>query len=278
MLDDAARPFTARREARLDLRAVSHAPARGRWRTEAMRSHPTPRLLVVTRGQGRVTVAGLTSGYGPNNLVFVPAGTMYGLEVGPGVHAQIVSLPDALAGDWPAEPAHLRLRDVWSQKELSQILDQLEAELRSTRPGNMRAAHLHAGLLAIFFQRQLAARGTSDPRHDTSQARLVAAFTALVERHFHTPRGIADYASELGVTATHLTRCCNATCGRSAHALLADRILFEARRLLHETDAPVNEIAARLGFSSHSYFSRAFQAATGQTPGDFRRQDPPVTA
>jgi len=52
----------------------------GRWRTEAMRSHATPRLLFIAKGQGRITIAGLTSGYGPNNLIYLPAHVMYGYE------------------------------------------------------------------------------------------------------------------------------------------------------------------------------------------------------
>ncbi|MEZ5912190.1 MAG: helix-turn-helix transcriptional regulator [Paracoccaceae bacterium] len=83
--------------------------------------------------------------------------------------------------------------------------------------------------------------------------------------------GVADYASALGVTPTHLTRVCNKTCGRSAHDLLQDRVLFEARRMLAETKLPVKDVSAQLGFASAAYFTRAFQHRTGKTPTQFRR-------
>jgi AraC family transcriptional regulator, transcriptional activator of pobA len=265
MTDDAAN--------RLALTAITHAPQTQRWRTEAMRSHATPRLIYISKGQGRITVAGLTSGYGPNNLIFIPAGTMYGYEVGPTVFGLILQIPAAMGAEWPDEAVHLRLKDVHAQKEIAGLFDNLERELKSRKSGHSRAAHYHAGLLAVFFDRQLESRpaDAADVRTTTAAARLVAAYTDLVERDFRSGRGVAGFARDLGVTPTHLTRTCRQTCGRSALALLNDRILFEARRLLRDSRLPVQEIAAALGFSSPAYFSRTFHAQAGTTPSAFRR-------
>lgn len=261
---------------RLALTAIAQNAAQGKWRTEAMRSHSSPRLIFVGKGQGRITVAGLTSGYGPNNLIYIPASTMYGFEVGPTVFGQMLTIPRAMATDWPEEPHHLRLRDVVAQKELSKHFDDLERELKSTHQGAERAAHYRLGLLSVFFERQLAAHAVDGPdtRTETAAARLVAAYTDLIERDFHDHKGVADYAAALGVTPTHLTRCCKQTCGRSALALLNDRILFEARLMLRDSRRPVRAIAADLGFASAAYFTRAFQAKTGMTPSAFRRKGP----
>lgn len=258
---------------RIALTPVGHNPVHGKWRTEAMRSHASPRLLWLGKGQGRITVAGLTSGYGPNNLIFIPAHVMYGFETGPSVFGQLLTIPTAMAGDWPEEPVHLRLKDVVAQKEIVQILDALDRELTSGRKGHQRAALHHAGLLAVFFDRQIAA-AASEPanrRGETAAARLVAAFTDLIERDYRKGLGVADYAAALGITPTHLTRACRATSGRSALALLNDRILYEARVLLRETRRPVQDIARDLGFASAAYFARSFQARAGMTPTEFRR-------
>lgn len=258
----------------LALAPVAQNAHHGRWRTEAMRSHASPRLIFINKGQGRITVAGLTSGYGPNNLIFVPAQTMYGFEVGPTVFGQMVTIPPAMASEWPEDHMHLRLRDVVQQKELAVLFDNLERELKSTRPGHSRAAHYHAGLLSVFFERQIAVMETTDTRHTTAAARLVAAYTDLIERDFRRHYGVAKYAAALGVTPTHLTRCCNASCGKSALAILNDRILFEARMMLRQSKAPVRQIAADLGFTSAAYFTRSFQAQAGMTPSEFRRKGP----
>jgi AraC-like DNA-binding protein len=93
----------------------------------------------------------------------------------------------------------------------------------------------------------------------------------MLEREFRSGMGVADYAQALGVTPTHLTRCCRIVGGRPAKALLHDRLIYEARRLLTETDLPVWKIAGSLGFSSPAYFTRAFHQRTGQAPLTFRR-------
>ncbi len=258
---------------RLSLTPVAQTTPPNRWRTEAMRSHASPRLLFIAKGQGRITVSGLTSGYGPNNLIFLPARTMFGYEVGPTVFGQMLAIPAAMSAEWPENPVHLRLRDVMAQKELATLFDQLDRELLSAKIGHSRAAHYYLGILSVYFERQMDAR-TADPsdiRSRTAAARLVAAYADLIERDFHRHQGVAEYAGALGVTPTHLTRCCKLTCGRSAHALLNDRILFEARQLLRDTRTPINQIAVDLGFASAAYFSRSFQHETGLTPSAFRR-------
>ena len=96
-------------------------------------------------------------------------------------------------------------------------------------------------------------------------------FTELLEAEFDKGAKVGDLAARLGVTATHLSRSCRAACGRPASALLADRKLFEARRLLLETKLPINRIASELGFTSAAYFTRAFQHMTGKSPSAFRQ-------
>ncbi len=188
---------------------------------------------------------------------------MYGYEVGPTVYGQILTIPAAMAHEWPDEVVHLRLRDVVAQKELATIFDSLEREVKSGRSAHSRAAHYHLGLLGVYFERQMEAHA-GDPRDEraaSAAARLVAAYTDLIERDFHLPRGVADYAARLGVTPTHLTRCCRITCGRSAHMLLKDRVIYEARLLLRETRTPVQDIARALGFASAGLFHPRLPAA-----------------
>ncbi|SEW07791.1 transcriptional regulator, AraC family [Cognatiyoonia koreensis] len=257
----------------LALVPIAQNPQMGRWRTEAMRSHATPRLLFIGKGHGRITVAGLTSGYGPNNLIFIPAHTMYGFDVGPTVFGQMLSIPGAMAPEWPDEAVHLRMRDVGAQKEFTMIMDGLERELNSEKSAHSRAALYHLGLLSVYFERQLTSRPEDRAigHSETSAARLVAAYTDLIERDYRKQMSIAGYADSLGVTPTHLTRCCKRTCGKSALGLLADRVHYEACVLLRDTKRPVQDIAADLGFTSPAYFSRAFQARAGRSPSLFRK-------
>lgn len=255
----------------LALSSLSQGGPSSRWRTEAMRSHASGRLIHVTKGQGRITVAGLTGGYGPNNLIYIPPHTMYGIEVGPTVFGNVLSF--ANCDGWPDHPFHLRLLNVDAQKEAVTHLENIERESKSG--GDMRAAACHFGLLTIFVERQLQARQPEqiDQRQQSAAAKLVARYTAMIAREFSADRSVADFAQALGVTPTHLTRSCRKTCGRSALALLNDRIHFEACAMLRDTEMPINAIATKLGFRSPAYFTRSFQEKIGKPPSKFRKSE-----
>ena len=108
------------------------------------------------------------------------------------------------------------------------------------------------------------------PQPDAAR-RLVARYTALMEKKFRRGKGVGELACDLGVTATHLTRCCRETCGRSAIDLLQDRRIFEARRLLSETDMPVGRIGAALALPRPPISPAPFSTCTGLSPTAFRR-------
>lgn len=255
---------------RFRVEPLPRVTAETRWRTEAMRSYAQPLLLWFTRGQGRITVAGVTHGFGAHHAVFLPPDTMHGYEMSGQVFGTAVYLPPDRSLNLPEEPVHLRFRDVSQQAELSVMIENIQNELKSDRPGKERAMLAHAGLLAVWLDREVEA-GHRQDLHPDAARRLAAAYTAMVERDFKSGRTINYYAQQLGVTPTHLTRCCKVACGRAASSLLADRVHFEARRLLAETRRPVKDIASELGFNSAAYFTRAFQKHTGETPTAFRK-------
>ena len=256
-----------------DLRVVpiGRMVAEGRWRIEAMRSYDRPVLIWFTRGQGRITIVGAQRGYGPHNAIFLPRGTMHGFDTIGQVFGTILHLPRGSEDQWPDSPLHLRLRDAQPQGELTALIDSAERELAGDLPGRARALESITGMISVWLERNMAA-AVMGPTASPAAIRLVGRYTALVEQRFTEALGIAEYAKALAVTPTHLTRCCNQVARRTAHDILTDRKLFDARRRLREETVPVSEIARNLGFRSPAYFTRAFKANTGQSPTAFRAQ------
>ena len=250
--------------------AIPRLAAGGRWRVEAMRSISEPLLLWFTRGQGRITVGGVTRGYGPHNAIFSPAGTMHGFEASQHVFGSALFFGPNSNLPLPETAQHLRIRDAATQMELTALLDTIQREKDGAKPGHARAIHHHLGLLSVWIERQAALQPPEAIRPDAAR-RLAQKFSVMLERDFRTGMGVADYAAALDVTPTHLSRVCRQACGRPASSLLQDRVLFEARRLLAETRMPVNEVSRSLGFTSAAYFTRAFQHRTGKTPTAFRK-------
>ncbi|KEO51680.1 AraC family transcriptional regulator [Thioclava pacifica] len=242
----------------------------GRWRVEAMRALSEPCLLWFTRGQGRITLGGVTRGYGPNNAIFIPAGVIHGFEVSNQTHGQALFFGRDNALELPHSAHHLRIREAMAQGELNALVEAIQREIDSERPASERALRSHLGLLSVWLERQIESHGIEAIRPSAAR-KLVSRYSALVERDFRSGVNVGDLAGELGVTPTHLARACRESCGKGALELLQDRRLYEARRLLRDTQTPVKDIAQQLGYRSPAYFTRAFQAGTGSTPIAFRR-------
>jgi AraC family transcriptional activator of pobA len=265
---------------RLRLVPLAKLASGPKWQVETLRALQEPVFLWFTHGQGRISIAGSTRGFHPHNAIFIPAGVMHSFQAMTRVQGTVVYFGKRHGLDLPDVPLHLRLRDAISHAEVSQMIDAIQRELDGGKPQAERAARFQAGLLSIWLDRQTAMQ-TDEPRGAAprnANERLTARYTALLEREFGSALNISDYATALGVTPTHLTRACRASCGRTALDMLQDRRLFEARRLLAETEIPVQDIARRLGFSTAGYFSRAFSQQIGQAPSLYRKAQatPPV--
>lgn len=262
---------------RYDVQPLAQLARGGRWRTEAMRSYSRPVLIWFTKGQGRITISGVRRGYGAHNAVYLPAGTMHAFDMLGQVFGQVIFFPDDASLGLPDAPLHLRVRDARRQAELTALVEQIAREATSRSEDRSRVLPLVAGLIGVWLDRQTDIY-EPDVTDRSAATRLSAAFASLVERHFRSPRNIADYAAELGVTPTHLSRVCNQLLGRPASELLAERRDYEAKRLLRETLLPVSKVAESLGFASAAYFTRAFSKRAGMTPSAFRKGPVPYRA
>ena len=244
------------------------------WRLEQLHSLDHHILLWITRGQGRMILQGLRSGIGTHNAVFVPAGTLLALDLGKQGFGLVAHLPDDRSRQddlgWPEEPQHLRIRNVQAQAEISSILDAMQREQTGQRPHADEGMRAQSMLLSVWLRRQMIEHADEGPRIPASH-RLVQAYCAMVARDYASPKLMGDYAAELGVTPTHLTRSCREASGLTAADILTQRSLYAARDMIETTDRPLQDIGQSLNFSSPAYFSRFVQHHTGQSPSMLRR-------
>ena len=73
-----------------------------------------------------------------------------------------------------------------------------------------------------------------------------------------------------GVSVRTMQRLLEA-CGTNYRTILSKARYEKASDLLEKTSLPVAEVSARLGYSSHSHFVRAFRKWAGNTPAAARR-------
>ena len=84
---------------------------------------------------------------------------------------------------------------------------------------------------------------------------------------------IEQLADRLGVTSRHLRRLFTRHLGASPVAVAHTQRLHFAKRLIDQTDLPMQEIAIASGYGSVRRFNDAFRNTYGRAPRDLRRKD-----
>ena len=102
--------------------------------------------------------------------------------------------------------------------------------------------------------------------------KMVSGFLKSVFSPARPPQDITTYAAEAFVTPGHLNRMVRRYTGKSMGAWIDIARLGAAKRLLRDTELPVAEVAAAIGLTDPSYFSRFFKRQSGITPLTFRRK------
>jgi AraC family transcriptional activator of pobA len=234
-----------------------------------MRSLSEPCLLWFTKGQGRITISGVTRGYTAHNAIFIPAGVMHGFEAGPaGLRHRGVLWP-RLRRVLPKVPLHLRIREVHAQQELNVLLDSIGREMESDTPAHDRATRHYLGLLGVWLERQAKkaeARSPSPMRPGGWWRAIPHCWSGLPLRHgggrvCRRPGGDADASDALlqrGLRAPGQRPVAGPPDLRGAQASGRNPIAGRPDR-------------GQLGFNSPAYFTRAFQHLTGKSPTAFRR-------
>lgn len=97
-------------------------------------------------------------------------------------------------------------------------------------------------------------------------------FEELIELNFKSMKFPKDYAFLLNVSEKHLNRIVKTCLNKTSNALIQDRVLLEAKRMLMHSKLNVSEISSELNFSESSYFIRFFKQKTGMTPRGFVQQ------
>jgi AraC family transcriptional activator of pobA len=112
------------------------------------------------------------------------------------------------------------------------------------------------------------------PDSNLSRFEIVAkAFRQLLEKNYCTVKRPGEYAGLLNISTPYLNECIKHATGFSVSQNIQDRIILEAKRLLHHTDKSVKEIAFELGYVDYPYFTRMFAKATGMSALSFRNKN-----
>ncbi len=101
---------------------------------------------------------------------------------------------------------------------------------------------------------------------------------AYIDRHYKEPLRVDDIAADLHISRKYLCTILEQQIGMSTKDCLLTRRIQVASELLLYTDLSVSEIAAEVGYSDYTQFSRMFRKKKGCSPREFAKQSKQNTA
>ena len=100
--------------------------------------------------------------------------------------------------------------------------------------------------------------------------KLLHRIVESIQNHLDDPDyGVASLCEDVGISRVHLNRKLKAFGKDSPGVLIKTFRMKQAAYLLANNKVNVSEVAYRVGFSSHSYFSNAFREYFGMSPREF---------
>ncbi|XZF15536.1 AraC family transcriptional regulator [Chitinophagaceae bacterium MMS25-I14] len=158
--------------------------------------------------------------------------------------------------------------DIQAAVYIRQLMERLCAEYIMN--GTQHADLLQAYLTALLYELKYAYVPLSGSKQVKSVS-LTNHFKELLFAHIRATHRVSDYASMMHITPNHLNKVVKEITGKSPTTWIDEMLILEAKVLLYQTDFPIGEIAAELGFDDPSYFSRLFKKYEGTTPVAFRK-------
>ncbi len=244
-------------------------------------------IAIVTNGQGTKSVGLTEFKVIPNTLIFIPSGTIHyshsftadtkGFILSFSTHYLLANhsnknLLNELAFFQTESQPFLYLTD--TDKEI--LLDNFQniaSEYLNYKENKDDLLRLYILELLIKTERIYKKQISQIENQKDTQTRLVKEFKGLLKKYFLHEKSVSFYAQQLAIHPNHLNATIKSAVGKTCSELIHDRIILEAKCLLHSTELSVKEIAAYLSFEDSSYFSKYFKKLTDESPVDYRNKN-----
>jgi AraC family transcriptional regulator, transcriptional activator of pobA len=278
----------------LHIEPIAARSARHRWEIAAHRHAGLCQTVWIEQGSVRVSLDDRQATVQAPAAVVLPPGVVHAFRFLPGTQGWVLSFSPRRVLEGEAAPAAAQLQALfeapallaWAEgsaasRPLAQLLATLAAEFDATAGQAPTVVWLARAVLWRLEhsrqQQRLASAAAAGPvdaaaagRAPALHAPLYTRFVRLVEQHHAAHWPMTRYAQALGLSLARLNQLTRQEAGRAALALVHERLLREAQRLLQYTHQPVSQIGFALGFEDPAYFARFFRRLAGCSPAVWR--------
>lgn len=155
-------------------------------------------------------------------------------------------------------------------QKMQELFNGIQEEFLGQPERNLTVLRAFTHILLVNLLRIHAKDQKTDITDNTNT--MVRKFRQLVTENFVMIRSVQEYADLIGISATHLRETVKDLTGYSPGQIIRQEIIFEAKRMLANTDSTTAEIGYSLNFEDTSYFSRFFKRETGLSPSRYREE------
>ena len=235
-------------------------------------------LVLIEKGAGTYAVESKEYRVKPRQIQLLIPGKPIRWKLQPGTKGQALIIKKALVetftatlqflfSDYNQRPV-LDL-DVATYKKINTEFLAIKKELSSTTVF-MELVNARCRLVALMLTLWTEHKFGKTASDGNNSKSVAYKFHSLIEKHFKTQKQVLFYAKHLCITPNYLGVICRKQYGMSALELIQERVLLEAKRLLHSSDRSIKEIAFDLGFRNQTYFSYFFKSKTSLTPKEYK--------
>jgi len=206
------------------------------------------------------------------NCLFVPESIRFSLPQMP-LSLQEMPYISPFYGELSALPRGLRLTSEQSTDILAQ-LESMMVEAHARKPGFETLNRLQLFDMLIRLSRfAMSGEEQAKPEMPSSSSHeiLIRRVKNYLETNYMNKLTVSEIAQEFSLSQRHLNRIVKKETGMSLTSLLQQIRMERAKHMLRETDRSVEAIAAAVGFSDTSFFTRLFSRWVGETPGSYRK-------
>lgn len=153
---------------------------------------------------------------------------------------------------------------------LFEIGRSLLAEFRSRRMPSLRYRECWGRVIALHLANAYGQPRTQIRWLPGLSRRKLEEILTFIEEHLGDSMRVVDLANTANLSAYHFARLFKHTVGQTPHVYITARRMQHARKILSDSDLPLINVAARVGYQTQAHFTVAFRRYTGVTPRAYR--------
>ncbi|HEY4289908.1 MAG TPA: helix-turn-helix domain-containing protein [Puia sp.] len=162
--------------------------------------------------------------------------------------------------------------DSSEQHRIEVLLNTFTEEFRTTDTIQREMLQMLLKRLIIILTRLARQQYVKSPKLTDEKLDIIRNYNLLVEVNFRKEHQVQFYSDRLHRSPKTLANLFALYNRKSPLAIIQERILLEAKRLLIFTEKSAKEIAFELGFEDAAYFSNFFKKHYKLSPLDFRNK------